>query len=108
MILCKWRQLWRKTSRATRRLIPALLEQFKWEIFEPPPYSSDLAPSDYDLFLNLKTFLTGQSLGSDQETKDVVQDQLKGLTETIFDEGIQKLVPRYDKCLNLYGDCVEK
>jgi hypothetical protein len=25
----------------------ALLEQFNWEIFEHPPYSSDLAPSDY-------------------------------------------------------------
>jgi hypothetical protein len=36
-----------------------------------------------------------------------VQDWLKGLVATFIDEGIQKLVPRYDKCLNLNGDYVE-
>jgi histone-lysine N-methyltransferase SETMAR len=28
----------------------ALLEHFNWELFDHPPYSPDLAPSDYDLF----------------------------------------------------------
>ena len=27
---------------------------------------------------------------------------------TFYEEGIQKLVPRYDKCLNNGGNCVEK
>jgi hypothetical protein len=26
----------------------------------------------------------------------------------LLDEGTQKLVPRYEECLNLHGDCVEK
>jgi len=34
-----------------------------------------------------------QSLRSDQETKDFVQDWLKGLAESVFYEGIQTLVP---------------
>jgi hypothetical protein len=46
-----------------------LLEQCKWKIFEHLPYSLDLAPSDYHLFLHLKKFLAGQSLRSDQVTE---------------------------------------
>jgi histone-lysine N-methyltransferase SETMAR len=32
----------------------ALLELFNWELFDRPPYSPDLAPSDYLLFTHLK------------------------------------------------------
>jgi histone-lysine N-methyltransferase SETMAR len=32
----------------------ALLEHFNWELFDHPPYSSDLALSDYHLFTYLK------------------------------------------------------
>lgn len=34
-----------------------------------------------------------QSLRSDQETKRIVQDWLKGLAKTVFYEGVQTLVP---------------
>jgi len=33
---------------------------FKWEQMDHPPYSLDLAPSDYQLFLHLKKFLGGK------------------------------------------------
>ena len=38
----------------------ALLEKFKWDILDHPPYSPDLAPSDFHLFLHLKQHLTGK------------------------------------------------
>jgi hypothetical protein len=38
--------------------------------------------------------LPAQSLGSDQEAREV-QGWLKGLAAIFIDEGIQKLVPRY-------------
>jgi hypothetical protein len=47
-----------------------------------------------------------QSLRSDGEKKDVQYWQ-KGLA-AVCDAGIGKLVPRYEKCLNLYGNYVEK
>ena len=68
------------------------LEQFKWEIFERRPYSLELAPGDYRLFIHPRQFLAGQSLTSDQETKDAVQDWLKSLAASSSDEGIQNLV----------------
>jgi histone-lysine N-methyltransferase SETMAR len=35
----------------------ALLEHFNWELFDHPPYSTDLAPSNYHLFTYLKNWL---------------------------------------------------
>ena len=59
------------------------------------PYSLDLKPSDYHLFLHRKAFLGAQSLRGDQDTKDVLQYLLNVLAATFRDEGIQKLVRRY-------------
>jgi hypothetical protein len=83
-------------------------QQFKWEVFEHLPYGPNLAPSDHDLFLQHKKFLASQSLRSDHETKDIVQDWLKGVATTVLNEGVQKLVPQYDTCLNLHGNCMYK
>jgi transposase len=38
----------------------ALLGHFDWELFDHPPYSPDLAPSDYHLFTYLKKWLGSQ------------------------------------------------
>lgn len=51
-----------------------LLQQFKWKVFEHPPYSTDLAPRDYHLFSKLKYFLGGNRYGSDDEPKKAVND----------------------------------
>ena len=36
-------------------------EQFHWDIFEHPPYSSDLAPSDFFLFPKMEHLLVNDS-----------------------------------------------
>jgi histone-lysine N-methyltransferase SETMAR len=41
----------------TARWTASLLQEFGWEVFNHPPYSPDLAPSDFHLFLHLKKFL---------------------------------------------------
>jgi hypothetical protein len=67
-----------------------------------------LAPSDFHLFPKLKEFLGGRCFKSDEEVKDAVKEWLNGLAAEVYDEGIQKLVTRYDKCLNVGGDYVGK
>jgi hypothetical protein len=37
-----------------------------------------------------------------------VKTWLSSMAADFFDTGIQKLIPRYDKCLNSGGDYVEK
>lgn len=84
------------------------LDSFKWEIFNHPPYSPDLAPSDFHLFPKLKGFLGGVRFNNDEELKAGVTTWLKNLDKTEYALGIEKLVTRYDKCLNVRGDYVEK
>ncbi|GBM18709.1 hypothetical protein AVEN_9003-1 [Araneus ventricosus] len=77
-------------------------------LFDHPPYSPDLAPSDFHLFLKLKEFLVGKRFGSDEELENAVTTWLNELAAEDYDMGILKLVNRYDKCLNVEGDYVEK
>jgi len=44
------------------------LRDLHYELLEHPPYSPDLAPSDFCLFPKLKLFLAGQRFSSNQET----------------------------------------
>ena len=71
-------------------------------------YSPDLAPSDFHIFLHVKKFLGGKRFDDDDDLKDAVQKWLTSQATTFYEEGIQKLVPRYDKCLNSGGEYVEK
>ncbi|KAJ4450397.1 hypothetical protein ANN_01821 [Periplaneta americana] len=45
----------------TARRTAAVLTEFGWELFDHPPYSPDLAPSDFHVFLHLKKFLSSGS-----------------------------------------------
>ena len=85
----------------------ALLENFKWDTLAHPPYIPDLAPNDFHLFLHLKKYLAEKKFDED----DVVQEVMtlfKGQAADFYDSGIQKLVPRLNKCLDNAGDYVEK
>jgi len=54
------------------RDIKAFLDQFGWDVTSYPPYSPDLAPSDYHLFLNVKEHLGGKRMETDEEVKKEV------------------------------------
>lgn len=84
------------------------LQQRNWEVLQHPPYSPDLAPSDFHLFAPLKKFLAGKRFASQHELQDTVVDYLQRLDRQHYREGMFKLVSRWDKCLNRYGDYVEK
>ena len=64
----------------------AKINELKFELLLNAPYSPDLAPSDYFLFPNLKKWLSGQRFSNDEEV----------------------IEHRWEKCLELKGDYVEK
>jgi histone-lysine N-methyltransferase SETMAR len=90
----------------TVRWTASLLQEFSWEVFNHPSYSLDLAPSDFHLFLHLKKF--HQRFENDREAEMVVTQWFKSQAADFYDTGIQKLVSRYDKCLNSGDEYVEK
>ncbi|GFW49368.1 histone-lysine N-methyltransferase SETMAR [Trichonephila clavipes] len=85
-----------------------LITSFRWEQLDHPPYSPDLAPRDYHLFMHLKKHLAGRCHSDDDEAKTTVKQWLSNQAASFFDDGIQKLVRRYDKCHNSNGNCVEE
>jgi hypothetical protein len=84
-----------------------LIVTFGWEQFDHPPYSPDLVPSDFHVFLHLKTFLGGRRF-HDDEVNEAVNTWFASQAASFYDGGIQKLVPCYHKCLNSGGKYVEK
>jgi histone-lysine N-methyltransferase SETMAR len=70
----------RKTSSFIRTMHPPTsvlaigkLRDLHYELLEHPPYSPDLAPSDFCLFPKLKLFLAGQRFSSNQEATAAVK-----------------------------------
>ncbi|GFT81683.1 uncharacterized protein TNCV_3674971 [Trichonephila clavipes] len=54
----------------TDRRTEAVLMEFSWECFDHQPYYSDLASSDFHVFLHIKKFLSsGERFGEDEEVK---------------------------------------
>jgi histone-lysine N-methyltransferase SETMAR len=85
-----------------------LIKLFNWGIFDHPPYSTDLAQSDYRLFTKMEVWLGTQHFHTIEELMDGVNNWLHNLAAPFFDEGLQKLVSRYDKYLNVDANFMEK
>ena len=85
-----------------------LLEKFKWDVLGHLPYSPDLTPSDFHLFLHLKKHFAGKKFDDDDEVQEDVTTWFKGQAADFYDSGIQKLVLRLNECLDNAGDYVEK
>jgi len=91
----------------------SVLAMGKWrdlhyELLEHPPYSPDLAPPDFYLFPKLKLFLAGQRSSSNQEAIAAVEGYFADLTKNHYRDRIMLLERRWNKCISLKGDYVEK
>ena len=92
------------TSLYTREEITKL----HWTVLPHPPYSPDLAPSDFYLFGPLKDAIRGKRYGNDLEVIDDVRSWLRHRPVEWYRAGIQALISRWRKAIDLNGDYVEK
>ena len=81
---------------------------FYFELLPHPAYSPDLAPSDFQLFWKLKTFLGEYKFVCNEKAIYVVNDYFEDLKENYFREGIGHLEKSWTKCVELWGDYVGK
>jgi histone-lysine N-methyltransferase SETMAR len=86
----------------------AALRQLKWEILPHPPYSPDLAPSDFFLFPNLKENIRGENWGSISEVERVVKRWFADQRPEFYRSGLESWRHRMEKCIEMNGDYVEK
>jgi len=79
-----------------------------FQCLDHPPYSPDLATSDYQLFLGLKKTIERSSFF--RPTRTSLLPRRLGWTDNFlnfFLSGLQKLEQRAKKCIELRGECVE-
>ncbi|XP_018352128.1 PREDICTED: histone-lysine N-methyltransferase SETMAR-like [Trachymyrmex septentrionalis] len=86
----------------------AKLDQLRFELVAHPPYSPDLAPSDYYLFPNLKRWFQGKRFRSNKEVIAETEVYFEDLDLSYYRKGIEMLENRYTKFIALEGNYVEE
>ena len=79
-----------------------------FEILPRPPYSPDMAPSDFYLFPKLKSRLRGTQYGSNKGIIEAENKYLRDQDKSFYFKEIRKLEQRWDKCIALKGVNIEK
>ncbi|GFO19278.1 glutaredoxin-1 isoform x4 [Plakobranchus ocellatus] len=90
-----------------------LLKTEKYKLtFLPYDWSTnsnpDLAPFDFHLFGPLKRHLGGMAFETEDDLISELRNWFDNLDVDFFRVGINSLLSRWQKCIDLHGDCVEK
>lgn len=89
------------------KLVKDTITALKWELLPHPPYSPDLAPSDYHLFASMEHALAEQHFTSYEDVGKWVDEWLASKNEQFFWQGIHKLHERWEKCVGSNGQYFE-
>lgn len=79
------------------QVVKTYLETLKWDVLPHPPYSPDIAPSDYYLFRSMTHGLAEQHFRSYQEAKNWVDSWIASKDQEFFQRGIRMLPERWAK-----------
>jgi histone-lysine N-methyltransferase SETMAR len=79
-----------------------------FQLVAHPPYSPDLAPSDFVLFRHLKQHLKGHRFESAIELKEEVEKILTSLSQNFFENAFVELLRRWKRCVEENGSYIEK
>ena len=90
------------TSLVTRK---KLLE-LGWEVMPHPPYSPDLAPSDYHLFRPLQNNLNGKTFDSNEDVINELIQFFASTNQTFYESGIMQLTEKRQKVIEQNGQYI--
>ena len=85
----------------TSAVTMAAIRECGFKLLSQPPYSPDLAPSDYHVFRSLKDSLRGQSFGCDEEVIHTINDLFELQVKQFFVAGVNSLAHRWESVLCL-------
>ena len=92
----------------TSAVAKATVQECGFQLLNHLPYSPDLAPSDYHMFRSLKDSLRGQTFDSDEEVIHAINGWFEQQDKKFFMDGVKSLAHRWEKCVALEGDYIEK
>ena len=96
------------TPSHSSRVAVASAKQCGFELLPHPSYSPDLAPSDFYLFPKLKENIRGQVFDRDDDVMSAVDTWLHDQDRVFYEHGLKQLEKRWQKCIDIHGDYVEK
>ena len=86
----------------------AKLNELSFELLPHPPYSLDMAPSDYYLFVDLKKMLRGKRFYSNEEVITETNAYFEAKDKSFYKKGIKMLEKRWTNCVAFVGDYVDE
>ncbi|KAG5316905.1 MOS1T transposase, partial [Pseudoatta argentina] len=89
------------------KVVKTYLETLKWEVLLHPPYSPDVAPSDYHLFRSMAHGLADQHFRSYEEIKNWINSWIASKDNQFFRRGIRMLPERWKKVVVSDGQYFE-
>lgn len=90
------------TSLTTRQKLLSL----GWDVLPHPPYSPDLAPSDFHLFRSLQNSLNRKTFVSDDDIKSFLDGFFAEKGKGFYESGIMKLPERWKKVIENNGQYI--
>ncbi|KZC13929.1 Histone-lysine N-methyltransferase SETMAR [Dufourea novaeangliae] len=91
-----------KQQRSLKTMVK--LDELRFELLPHPPYSPDLAPSDYWLFADMKKMLQGKKFGSNEEVIAETEAYFESKDKSFYIKGIERLEERWNECITLEGE----
>lgn len=82
------------------------IAELGWEQLSHPPYSPDLAPSDFHFFRSLQHFFTGTNFKTLEDCKKHLDQFISEKSEKFFQDGIFKLPQRWEQVVQQDGSYV--
>lgn len=84
------------------------IDNLGFEVLKHPPYSPDLAPSDYHIFGSLKDSLGGTTNSTAAQVEQAVHEWIASRPPIFFSTGINSLVQRWRLCIECQGHYFDK
>uniref|UniRef100_A0A0N5C9U7 Histone-lysine N-methyltransferase SETMAR n=1 Tax=Strongyloides papillosus TaxID=174720 RepID=A0A0N5C9U7_STREA len=83
------------------------LGELEYETLSHPAYPPDLVLTNFYLFKHLDNFLTKKTFRRNEDTKTVFEASIEHRTLYFYANGINKLVSRWQQCVNSNGSYFE-
>ena len=91
------------------KLVKEKPETFGWKIIPHPPYSPDIAPTDFHLFRSMQNLLDGKEFENDEEVKSAIFTFFASKPQSFFQNAISALVKRWHYIVDSAGEyCPDK
>ena len=80
----------------TAKITRQKLEELGWQVLPHPPYSPDLAPSDYHLFRSLRNYLREKQFDDQNHLKSDLETFFQSRSKNFYEDGIMNLPKRWE------------